>query len=254
MAVEHFRGTCAHVRALTSMSVVPLVDGIDLYVLRGDGSTLVLISSCCQHSMVPRTCTPTRWWRLLSSILYVQKKLAETRLCVHRPNFTSGTGVIRLFFLFTNPRICRGAKLLRGLLCSKPDASVSFSFAVLHMYLVPPLRLATAFTVPLPQLSAPRESGSQVKARSVLDHPRTCRGEAQAPTQVDVCKASTDTLYTVVSHKLSRNAASRLVVPTEVFPILGAGELKRLLSSDSFGTCIPWCNQSNFPPDQPESR
>lgn len=102
MAVEHFRGTCAHVRALTSMSVVPLVDGIDLYVLRGDGSTLVLISSCCQHSMVPRTCTPTRWWRLLSSILYVQKKLAETRLCVHRPNFFSGTGVIRLFFLFTN--------------------------------------------------------------------------------------------------------------------------------------------------------
>lgn len=28
----------------------------------------------------------------------------------------------------------------------------------------------------------------------------------------------------------------------------------RLLNSDSFGTCIPWCNQSNFPPDQPESR
>lgn len=28
----------------------------------------------------------------------------------------------------------------------------------------------------------------------------------------------------------------------------------RLLSSDSFGTCISWCNQSNFPPDQPESR
>lgn len=84
------------------MSVVPpLVGGIDLYVLRGDGSTLVLISSCCQHSMVPRTCTP-RWWRLLSSILYVQKKLAETRLCVHRLNFTSGTSVIRLFFLFTS--------------------------------------------------------------------------------------------------------------------------------------------------------
>lgn len=79
----------------------------------------------------------------------------------------------------------------------------------------------------LPQLHL--ESGSQVKARSVLDHPRTCRGEAQAPTQVDVCKASTDT---VVSHKLSRNADSRLVVPTEVFPILGAGEV----SSDSFGT------------------
>lgn len=168
MAVEHFRGTCAHVRALTSMSVVPLVDGIDLYVLRGDGSTLVLISSCCQHSMVPRTCTPTRWWRLLSSILYVQKKLAETRLCVHRPNFFSGTGVIRLFFLFTNRcyhgfvrfngRTSRGAKLLRGLLCSKPDASVSFSFAVLHMYLVPPLRLATAFHgSSLPQPSAPGE-------------------------------------------------------------------------------------------------
>lgn len=181
------------------MSVAPpLVGGIDLYVLRGDGSTLVLISSCCQHSMVPRTCTP-RWWRLLFSILYVQKKLAETRLCVHRPNFTSGTGVIRLFFLFTNRcnhgfvrfngRTSRGAKLLRGLLCSKPDASVSFSFAVLHMYLVPPLRLATAFHgSSLPQPSAPRESGSQVKARSVLDHPRTCRGEAQAPTQVDVCK------------------------------------------------------------------
>lgn len=147
MAVEHFRGTCAHVRALTSMSVVPLVDGIDLYVLRGDGSTLVLISSCCQHSMVPRTCTPTRWWRLLSSILYVQKKLAETRLCMHRPNFTSGTGVIRLFFLFTNRcnhgfvrfngRTSRGAKLLRGLLCSKPDASVSFSFAVLPTSYLP---------------------------------------------------------------------------------------------------------------------
>lgn len=45
----------------------------------------------------------------------------------------------------------------------------------------------------------------------------------QAPTQVDVCKASTDT--GIVSHKLSRNADSRLVVPTEVFPILGAGEL-----------------------------
>jgi len=92
VAVEHFR------RALTGMSVVPpLVGGIDLYVLRGDGSTLVLISSCCQHSMVPRTCTP-RWWRLLSSILYVQKKLAETRLCVHRPNFFSGTFVIRFFY------------------------------------------------------------------------------------------------------------------------------------------------------------
>lgn len=100
---------------------------------------------------------------------------------------------------------------------------MSFSFAVLHVYLVPPLRLATALHgSSLPQPSAPRESGSQVKARSVLDHPRTCRGEAQAPTQVDVCKASTDT---VVSHKLSRNADSRLVVPTEVFPILGAGEL-----------------------------
>lgn len=60
-------------------------------------------------------------------------------------------------------------------------------------------------------------------------------------------QASTDT---VVSHKLSRNADSRLVVPTEVFPILGAGEV----SSDSFGTCIPWCNQSNFPPDKSESR
>lgn len=126
---------------------------------------------------------------------------------------------------------------------------MSFSFAVLHMYLVPPLRLATAFHgSSLPQLHL--KSGSQVKARSVLDHPRTCRGEAQAPTQVDVCKASTDT---VVSHKLSRNADSRLVVPTEVFPILGAGELSTV-SSDSFGTCIPWCNQSNFPPDQPESR
>lgn len=171
-----------------------------------------------------------------TSIFYslCPKEIGGDQVVCASSKFTSGTGVIRLFFLFTNRcyhgfvrfngRTSRGAKLLRGLLCSKPDASVSFSFAVLHMYLVPPLRLATAFHgSSLPQPSAPRESGSQVKARSVLDHPRTCRGEAQAPTQVDVCKASTDT--GIVSHKLSRNADSRLVVPTEVFPILGAGEL-----------------------------
>lgn len=119
-------------------------------------------------------------------------------------------------------------------------------------YLVPPLRLATAFHgSSLPQPSAPRESGSQVKARSVLDHPRTCRGEAQAPTQVDVCKASTDT---VVSHKLSRNADSPSRRTNGSLPDPGSWKAVRLLNSDSFGTCIPWCNQSNFPPDQPESR
>lgn len=37
-------------------------------------------------------------------------------------------------------------------------------------------------------------------------------------------------------------------------PDPGCWRAVRLLNSDSFGTCIPWCNQSNFPPDQPESR
>lgn len=99
-----------------------------------------------------------------------------------------------------------------------------------------PSGLLQLSTVPLPQPSAPRESGSQVKARSVLDHPRTCRGEAQAPTQaqVDVCKASTDT---VVSHKLSRNAGSPSRRTNGSLPDPGCWRAcVRLLSSDSFGT------------------
>lgn len=128
---------------------------------------------------------------------------------------------------------------------------MSFSFAVLPTSYLPSglLQLSTVPHCRSPvhlervEVRLRREVSWIILAHVVEKH--------QAPTQVDVCKASTDT---VVSHKLSRNAGSPSRRTNGSLPDPGCWRAVRLLNSDSFGTCIPWCNQSNFPPDQPESR